>query len=163
MTEAEQEHRDAFALALRAIADKVCDNPDWPVELYPKIHVSASRAEKGGIEEVDRAAAAFGVQPHWEANGNHYTAETKVGPIKVSITAIKSEHMTQYNAAQRVADEWLEKQRAEKEIAADPNTCPRCKRKPKLAGMDGCWDCIGICHEGGADHRCPICADDTNA
>lgn len=112
MNDDEQTHRDNVALAYRAVADRICDNPDWPVETHPKIHVLASRVDQGGIEEVDRAAAAFGVTPRWEANGNHYTADTKVGPIEVSITAIKTAYMTEYNAAMKVADEWIKHQRA---------------------------------------------------
>lgn len=112
MDEAEREHRLNIALALRQIADRICDNDHWPVETHPKIHVSAARVENGGIDEVDRAAALFGTQPQWEADGGHYTAATQVGPIAVSITAIKNAHMEEYNAAQKVADEWREQQKA---------------------------------------------------
>lgn len=114
MTEDQQEHRDAFALALRQVADKVCDNPDWPVDRYPRIDVSAAAADEGGVEEVDRAAAAMGVEPRWNDGHTHYTAEVKVGPFHYRIAAITSASMDEYYAAQKVADEWKQQQRGEK-------------------------------------------------
>jgi hypothetical protein len=111
VTEQEREHRLAFALALRMIADKVCDNDDWPVEVYPQITVCAARADEGGVEEVDRAAAAMGVEPEWNEARTHYTATVMVGPITCSTVAITSGHMKDYKASTKVANEWIEQQR----------------------------------------------------
>lgn len=111
MNDDEQNHRDAFALALRQIADKVCDDSDWPVDRYPRFDISAAAADAGGVEEVDRAAAAMNVEPRWNDSHTHYAAEVKVGPIHYRICAITSGHMDEYYAAQKVANEWAAQQR----------------------------------------------------
>jgi hypothetical protein len=152
VTDDEQTHRDNMALALRAIADRICDDPDFPVPHS----VDYLTTFGGDAASVDRVAAVIGATPAW-VRGGHYSAAAHFGPVDVRCVAIPDDVMAEHAEGQKVLAEWRERR------AADPNICPRCKQKPKHGDMGGCWDCIGICHEGDADHACPICTDDTNA
>ena len=86
------------------LAAFVADHPEVPLpdvraSIFPRGDDFA--AEAG---EVDRVAAAFGVEAKVRAGGGHYGAVRTFGPVEMLCLAVTREHMAAHQALMSYAD-----------------------------------------------------------
>jgi hypothetical protein len=92
---------------LHALADFLQAHPDLPVNCWAQISYSVTAGGALGEDdsdtakraEVDRVAEILGVSPHTEADGEHYIAVKRFGPVTYQAAAITEAFMAAYDAA----------------------------------------------------------------
>ena len=91
--------RLAFSHALRDIAGAVDADPDFPVPVYPTISVNIRGANDATeAAEVFRAAAAMGVEPVWNDENTHLSADRQFGPVTYHVYMVTQFAMDRYHA-----------------------------------------------------------------
>jgi hypothetical protein len=119
----QQDHRAELISALHLLAWFLADHPDVPVPPYSvSIQVDTDGTDAEQRAAVDAAAAVMGVETSSSANGTHYEAAIKFGPVKYYVLAIDNEAMDAHDEKTRLGREAYEALHA-KPVAEHADGC----------------------------------------